>query len=149
MDSKEVLPEDIWPFSSRKFIYYWRFLQKKSKCISFFSSKSEQSLVKGEMDGSADAKVLSSFLWALLRALNLHSQAKAPLGLLPKKYVSFLCVCFFCGAPLKLVNKTMSKEVRDKVAGPLSLLFICCVKDWEITPFLRGKRGIWSSTSWG
>lgn len=33
-------------------------------------------------------KVLSSFLCALVHALNLQSRTTAPLGLLPKKYVS-------------------------------------------------------------
>lgn len=44
----------------------------------------------------------------------------------------------------------MRKEVRDKVAGlSFCAMFICCVKDWEITLFLRSKGGIWSSISSG
>lgn len=49
----------------------------------------------GQMEGLEEVnamslypKVLSSFLWVLVHALNLQSPATAPLGLLPKKYVS-------------------------------------------------------------
>lgn len=97
---------------------------------------------------SLNPAVLSSFLWVLVHALNLQSPAKGPLGLLPKKYLSSFL--FLPSFTLKLVSETMWKEVGDKVAGPLFYwLFICCVKDWEITLFLCSKAGIWSSVSSG
>lgn len=51
--------------------------------------------------------------------------------------------------PWNLSTRQCRRKWEIKLPGLLSLLFICCVKDWEITPFLRGKGRIWSSISWG
>lgn len=85
--------------------------------LFFFFLKGTKWKTKKEVNTvSLNPAVLSSFLSVLVRALNLQSPATAPLGLLPKKYVSsFLSPPRF---PLELVSGTMWKEVRDKVAGP-------------------------------
>lgn len=51
----------------------------------------------------------------------------------------FVCVCVCVSSarfPLKLVNETMSKEVRDKVAGPsFSAVYLLCqgLRDYTVS----------------
>lgn len=74
-------------------------------------------------------KVLSSFLWVLVHALNLQSPATAPLGLLPKKYVSsFLSSVRF---PWNLSTRQCGRKWEIKLPGSLSVQCLYAVSRIE------------------